>query len=368
MSFSPKYISQRLSVISKYRYKLVMYIASAWMVIDLIFWLRYMDLPAEAKYDSTFQLLTPSSIWCRACIILSMSIIMAYLLVFRLKRLFRNYPLFVNLLSKTVILLFASLVMNFFVHITYSLITLRLSIIQSLYNFYADSFRTPWLWENTTTWIIIFVITQLIIEINEKYSPGVFVDILLGKYIKPQIEKRIIMFLDLQDSTPIAEKLGHNAYFLFIRDFIYYTSTALLEHNGRIYQYVGDEVVVSWMYNEANSQKCIQALLEARKMIQRNSEKFKRRYGIIPEFKVGMHVGEVTVGEIGTIKRDLAMSGDTMNTTARIRNSCNELNHRYIISQDLKEAIRLKDWQYKSLGFIDLKGKSNQMELFALVI
>lgn len=364
----PKHISKRLSVISKYRYKLLIWISLAWMVIDLIFWLRYMGLPAEAKYDSTFQLLTPSAIWLRACIVLSMSILMAYLLIFRLKRMFRNYPLFINLLFKTTILLLASLVMNFFIHFTYSLIVLHLNIIQSLYNFYADSYHSSWLWENTVRWMLIFIFTQLIIEINEKYSPGVFMDILLGKYIKPQIEKRIVMFLDLQDSTPIAEKLGHTSYFLFIRDFIYYVSTALLEHNGRIYQYVGDEVVVSWIYNDANVNKCVYALLEARKMLQKNAEKFKRRYGITPEFKVGMHLGEVTVGEIGTIKRDLAMSGDTMNTAARIRNSCNELNHKYIISKDLKDVIKLRDWQYKSLGYIELKGKANEIELFALII
>ena len=57
--------------------------------------------------------------------------------------------------------------------------------------------------------MIIFFITQLILIINEKYSPGVFMDILVGKYIQPKIETRIVMFMDLKDSTPIAEKLGH---------------------------------------------------------------------------------------------------------------------------------------------------------------
>ena len=56
------------------------------------------------------------------------------------------------------------------------------------------------------------------------------------------------MFIDLKDSTPIAEKLGHKDYFRFIRDFIYFISIALIEYNGRIYQYVGDEIVVSWPY------------------------------------------------------------------------------------------------------------------------
>ena len=176
------------------------------------------------------------------------------------------------------------------------------------------------------------------------------------------------MFIDLKDSTPIAEKLGHKDYFRFIRDFIYSISIALIEYNGRIYQYVGDEIVVSWPYNHTNTKRCMDALIEARKILQRNSERFRRKYGIVPEFRVGIHAGEVTIGEIGVIKKDLAMSGDTMNTTARIRSACSELKQKFIVSKDFIDAIDLKEWQSESLGIIDLKGKDKGIELFALKI
>jgi adenylate cyclase len=176
------------------------------------------------------------------------------------------------------------------------------------------------------------------------------------------------MFLDLKDSTPIAEKLGHIQYFKFIRDFIFHISNALNEYGGRIYQYVGDEIVVSWRFDKNNTRKSVAALIEARKNLQKHSENFRRQYGVIPEFRVGIHVGEVTVGEIGVIKKDLAMSGDTMNTTARIRSVCSELNHKFIVSKDFRDNIDLKDWQSESLGIIELKGKGNGIELFVLKI
>ena len=72
---------------------------------------------------------------------------------------------------------------------------------------------------------------------------------------------------------------------------------------------------------QKNHRKCLDTVIRARrKNIQRKSRYFKNKYGIVPEFRVGIHLGEVTVGEIGVIKKDLAMSGDTMNTTARIGN------------------------------------------------
>jgi adenylate cyclase len=202
----------------------------------------------------------------------------------------------------------------------------------------------------------------------KKYSPGIFLDVLLGKYRHPKVEKRIVMFIDLKDSTPIAEKLGNIDYFKFIRQFIELVSTALIQYHGRIYQYVGDEVVVSWPYNPKNARRCINSLIETRKLIQQKGENFRRRYDIVPEFRVGIHIGDVTIGEIGIIKKDLAMSGDTMNTTARIRSICSELNHKFIVSKEVIESLDLKEWQSESLGPIDLKGKNESVELFALKI
>jgi adenylate cyclase len=364
----PLYLRSHFSVMTKYRYKWVLMIALAWTLIDVASWIHFMNKPYEERSETVYQFMTPGAVILRAAIDFVMSILMGNLLVFRLKKLFKNYPLFLSLLLKTGILIVASFLMNFLVHFSYSVFTLHLSFVQAFLNFKGEVMHRAWLFDKMTTWFIIFLITQLIIEINEKYSPGVFLDILVGRYINPREEKRIIMFLDLKDSTPIAEQLGSNSYFRFIRDFIAAISMALLENNGRIYQYVGDEIVVSWKYTDENAMTCIQAVIAARRAIQKRSEDFRREYGIIPEFKVGIHVGVVTVGEIGIIKKDLAMSGDTMNTTARIRTACTELNQKFVTSKDFIEHLNLKDWQAESLGYIDLKGKSDGIELFALKI
>ncbi len=197
--------------------------------------------------------------------------------------------------------------------------------------------------------MILFVLTQLIIEVNEKYAPGVFMDILLGKYIEPKIEKRIVMFIDLKDSTPIAEKLGHQQYFKFIREFIYQVSNAL-NRTWRRYLPIRGRRGCSIMdvIEKHNTRRCMAALIEARKNLQKTGEKFRRNFNVIPEFRVGIHFGDVTVGEIGVIKKDIAMSGDTMNTTARIRSACSELNQKYIVSISFKDTVDLKTGKPKA--------------------
>jgi len=338
---------------------MMLFIAILWTTFDFVVETLYnISSPSAPKY----------SLLLREVVVFVMSLGMGYLFMFTLRKAFRKFPMWLNFLMKTLVVLSAALMMNFLVHVLEYIFIDGLSLNDALRSFSQQFFNLQTLLRGTFYWLALLVITQLFIEINEKFSPGVFADIMVGKYFHPKVENRIVMFIDLKDSTPIAEKLGHERYFLFIREFIYQISNALIEYNGRIYQYVGDEIVVSWSNKPKNIKNCMAAVIESRRNIQRASELFRRRFNEVPEFRVGIHVGEVTVGEIGVIKKDLAMSGDTMNTTARIRSACNELNQKFIVSADFVEASGLEAWQTESLGQIELKGKAQSLELFSLKI
>jgi adenylate cyclase len=347
----------RISNVNKFRLKTVISIAFFWTVTDFVIVLLRQDNQVHTK-----------SIWFREGLMFSVSLIMGYLFVYRLRKIFRNYPLWVNFLFKSIILLGSALIITFIIQISNAYFFQQLTASEAYREILSYVLHKNWLLEKIIYWLIIFFITQLILIINEKYSPGVFMDILTGKYINPKNENRIVMFIDLKDSTPIAEKLGHSLYFEFIREFIYEISMAIMEHEGIIYQYVGDEVVCSWKNSKKNSRRCLDTVIRCRKNIQRKGNHFRRKYDVVPEFRVGIHVGEVTIGEIGVVKKDLAMSGDTMNTTARIRSACNELNHHFIVSKQFVEAGGLKKSQTQSLGMVDLKGKADEIELFSLKI
>ena len=62
------------------------------------------------------------------------------------------------------------------------------------------------------------------------------------------------------------------------------------------------------------------------------------------------------------------ISGDTINTAARIRSACTELNQKYLASKEFIELLNMKEWQSESMGLVDLKGKNENIELFALKI
>ena len=83
-------------------------------------------------------------------------------------------------------------------------------------------------------------------QLNRMLGPGTLMNLLLGRYHRPVAEDRIFMFLDLNDSTAIAESLGPLRFNDFKNDFFYDVAEPVLQTRGQIYQYVGDEVVVTW--------------------------------------------------------------------------------------------------------------------------
>jgi adenylate cyclase len=205
-------------------------------------------------------------------------------------------------------------------------------------------------------------------QVNRKYGPGVLVPLLLGRYREPKEEERIFMFMDLKSSTSIAERLGHLTYSSFIRDCFADINEVLYPFYAQVYQYVGDEIVVMWPMSEGlNDRACIRFYFAVRKQFQNRSEHYETTYGLLPIFKAGLHMGNVTAVEIGEIKKDIAYHGDVLNTTARIQSVCNEYNSDFLASEYLIEKVGVDDGiKCEHLGLVLLKGKTEKIGLVKL--
>ncbi len=291
---------------------------------------------------------------------------MGWLLVFPLKETFRHRPLWLGILVKSVVITIVSAIMMVVQYYAIYLLIYRLSPAESTRRLVEFATETLWVYHNLTTRFMITILTLLALEINEKYSPGVFIDIFLGKYLRPKEQLRIIAFIDLKNSTPTAEALGHKRYFYFIRDFIHHISSALLLYDGLIYQYIGDEIVASWLLTDKNREKSIKAVEKAQRILLDENGYYKRKYGVIPEFRVGLHCGMVMVGEIGLVKKDIAISGDAMNTTARIRSLASEVDKDILASDVFVEALGIHKGIAQPVGRFELKGKAEPLEVYSL--
>ncbi len=342
--------------------KQALIIAIVWSLLD---YLRFNQLSGtEDRSDFPFADSSTIMKLVRAAVGVIGNFFMAYVLIFPLAMRLRNTALWLGFIIKTAVMcLLAFVVLSVSFFALYFLVN-DFSLINTWHQYVHYVTDTNWIVDSIILRLLVFVITLFGLEIADKYSPGVFTKIFFGVYVKPKEENRIIIFLDLINSTPIAERLGHKLYFYFIRDFIHDISTALLEYNGLIYQYVGDEIVVSWILNKTNKRKSIASLKRAQQIIRRKSQSYLKKYGVEPQFRAGIHCGTVTVGEIGIVKKDLAISGEAMNTTARIRSMTSKMDVAFLASADFVKAVGLSAREVESIGFLELKGKSESMELF----
>jgi adenylate cyclase len=228
---------------------------------------------------------------------------------------------------------------------------------------------SPKVWVVNIYWGIMIMAAIFILQIGEKFGRGVLLNFFLGKYRRPKEEVRIFMFLDLSSSATYAEKLGHIKYSRLIQDCFFDLSDVVANFNAHIYQYVGDEVVLTWDKKSCSEKNnCIDAFFEYRRVIKNKSDYYNRKYDLIPEFKAGMHFGDVTIAEVGELKKELAYHGDAINTAARIRSFCGEYNKKLVISSDLLSILTNIDDKYKieSMGVRQLKGKENVVALFSV--
>jgi len=218
-------------------------------------------------------------------------------------------------------------------------------------------------------WAIISLMTIIALQVNDKYGAGVFWAFLRGDYFQPKKEERIFMFLDLRGSTTIAEKIGEELYFEFIRDFFKDVTPSILASKGEIYQYVGDEVIVSWKKEKGiEKQRAINCFFDIEKNIANKGIYYQEKYGLMPSFKAGLHIGTAMIGEIGVIKKDIAFSGDVVNTTSRIQARCNEFGVNLLVSQELVDELALSEKKYhlKRLGEVQLRGRAKAVTLFTI--
>jgi 3-oxoadipate enol-lactonase len=152
-----------------------------------------------------------------------------------------------------------------------------------------------------------------------------FGNLLLGRYRTPREEQRAFTFLDLKSSTTIAERLGHRTYSRLIQDSFRDLTDSLIETGAEVYQYVGDEAVLSWPVEKAvEDANCVRAYYLFRARLERKGARYQERYGLVPAFKAGVNMGAVTVVEVGVLKRAIVYHSDVLNTAARIQALCNE--------------------------------------------
>ncbi|MGY3211395.1 adenylate/guanylate cyclase domain-containing protein [Mucilaginibacter sp. HD30] len=216
----------------------------------------------------------------------------------------------------------------------------------------------------------IVVITQFYAEFRENIGLNTLNNFFLGKYHHPVYEERVFMFVDMKSSTTIAENLGHVKYFEMLKEYFFDLSGAVIDHAGAIYQYAGDEMILTWKLKDGlKNNNSVNCFFDMQRRLQIQQDEYISKFGLLPGFKAGLHYGTVTAGEIGSLKKEIIFTGDVLNTSARIQGLCNQFGADLLVSEDLVKVLDLPaGYEVTTVGETVLKGRSKPMELFVISI
>lgn len=217
----------------------------------------------------------------------------------------------------------------------------------------------------SATLLIVFII-----EMSTLLGPGVLSDIMRGRYHTPRQERRLLLFLDMRNSTSIAERIGDLAFHRLLNRCFTDLTEAVLAWDGIVHKYVGDEMIVTWPLGDGNGKDpagAYAAVVEARARLQQLGDRYQAEFGVIPEFRAILHAGPVVAGEMGEVKREIVLLGDTVNTTAKIEQVSKTLPDSVVISAEALAAAALPaGMTSRPLGNFPLPGKTVAVDLYSL--
>jgi adenylate cyclase len=196
-------------------------------------------------------------------------------------------------------------------------------------------------------------------------GPGAGAKVLAGQIKRGDAEDidAVIWFCDLRDSTPLADSMGRREFLALLNQYFECVLGPVLERQGEVLRFIGDAALAIFPVDGRPAEACAKALAAAQEALARMDKLNKNRKTPL-RFGIGLHLGELTYGNIGTPSRiEFTVIGAAANEAARIESLCKRLDVDLLVSERVARAL---PGAWKSLGSHTLRGVGDKMELFTL--
>jgi adenylate cyclase len=195
----------------------------------------------------------------------------------------------------------------------------------------------------------------------------------LGGRIARGVTERInavLWFSDLRGSTAISETIAPGEIIPFLNDYAQAAIDAIHDEGGDVLKLIGDGVLA--MFTGADMALAERAALRAEFRFRRNMESLNARRDAdtrpTTSAYVGLHVGEVFYGNIGSEDRlDFTVVGPAVNEVSRIGSMCRSVDRELLASSDFRAGLDTTGQRYLvSTGRYALRGIGRAQDLYTL--
>lgn len=204
-----------------------------------------------------------------------------------------------------------------------------------------------------------------------------FSDDLVEKILSEEISTELggtlisasIMFFDIRGSTPLAEKIGPQAYAETISELFADLMDIIFNHRGSVNELLGDGILATFgcpFPGEHDAQNAVQtAIAIETHMTMLNairSEKAQVPFG----FGIGIATGRIFAGNIGSARMiKYAVMGDPVNTAARLQDLTKDFPYPIIFDEKTRE-LGAGEVLCEKLPVTQLRGKKESVTIYGL--
>ena len=180
----------------------------------------------------------------------------------------------------------------------------------------------------------------------------------------------VLWFSDVRGSTAISESIGPDEIIPFLNDYAQASIDAIHDAGGEVLKLIGDGVLA--MFTQKNMAAAKRAALRAEHRLRRNIDALNSRRLAearpVTTAYVGLHVGEVFYGNIGSEDRlDFTVVGPAVNEVSRIASMCGSVDRELLTSSAFRVGLDATGRNYLvSTGRFALRGISRAQDLYTL--
>jgi adenylate cyclase len=175
-----------------------------------------------------------------------------------------------------------------------------------------------------------------------------------------------IMICDLRDFTGISDNWPRDDVIDLLNGYFDAMSEPIARHGGEILKFMGDGLLAIFPLSQPSAcADLLHAVSEARQAMAALNEK-KRETGAAPlNFGIGVHVGDVMYGNIGSRSRlDFTVIGPAVNMASRLEALTKQLGKTVLLSRAFADLVQ-GDFDLERVGEYPVRGFSDPIELFA---
>ncbi len=185
-----------------------------------------------------------------------------------------------------------------------------------------------------------------------------------------ETKQMTFMFSDIRGFTPISEKYKGNPAGLtkLINRFLTRMTNVILANRGTVDKFMGDCIMAFWnapINTPNHAQLAVKTAIQMQKELKKLNKQLSKEKLPNINIGIGINTGEALVGNMGSDQRfDYSVIGDDVNLASRLESSSKTLGSTLVIGE--KTRKQCKKGKFKSLGTIQVKGKTEHIKVFTI--